>query len=167
MQALTGCRWSFEFCGTPHLREMLFAFVGAHPCGRWHALAVCVKSPTGVGSYKKLSFSGHVNLPHQLIHTRLGRAILGAQVHFWGPACCTNTSAGTWSITGRLPLTKLKLKASLGHCVNAGAQPSGDGWNAFTPLPSKHRRHDGFDQIGQPRCRCGANSNVAQRQSVV
>ncbi len=43
---------------------MSFAFVGAHPvgdvfclcgsppCGRWRAVAVCVQSPTGVGSYK-------------------------------------------------------------------------------------------------------------------
>ena len=31
---------------------MFCVFVGAHPVGEWHALAVRVKSPTGVGSYK-------------------------------------------------------------------------------------------------------------------
>ncbi len=34
-----------SYKNTPQL--MVFAFVGAHPCGRWHAKAVCVTSPTG------------------------------------------------------------------------------------------------------------------------
>jgi hypothetical protein len=54
-----GLRWRYA-CNRPQgwaptntpTANCFVAFVGAHPVGDWLALAVCVQSPTGVGSYK-------------------------------------------------------------------------------------------------------------------